>query len=108
MPIAPRPWVSDTAVVVLPSPALVGVTPVTQTSLPSGASAQPVERGQRHLRLVAAVGLDLLGHEAHPLGDRLDREELGLLRDLEAALHLLSPPQWLTAAAASSETSWSS
>ena len=38
LPIFPRPWVSDTAVVVLPSPALVGVTPATQTSLPSGAS----------------------------------------------------------------------
>src|ERR687895_1114909 len=39
LPIAPRPWVSDTAVVVLPSPALVGVTPATQTILASGASA---------------------------------------------------------------------
>ena len=29
---------SDTAVVVLPSPAFVGVTPATQTSFPSGAS----------------------------------------------------------------------
>ena len=38
LPIRPRPWVSDTAVVVLPSPALVGVTPATQTILASGAS----------------------------------------------------------------------
>src|SRR5918998_197953 len=38
LPIAPRPWVSETAVVVLPSPALVGVTPATQTILASGAS----------------------------------------------------------------------
>src|SRR5918999_2889127 len=38
LPIAPRPWVSDTAVVVFPSPALVGVTPATQTILASGAS----------------------------------------------------------------------
>src|ERR687896_438553 len=36
LPIAPRPWVSETAVVVLPSPALVGVTPATQTILASG------------------------------------------------------------------------
>jgi hypothetical protein len=36
---------------------------------------------------VAAVGLELLGQEAHPLRDRLDREELGFLRDLKAALH---------------------
>ena len=38
LPICPRPWVSPTAVVVLPSPAFVGVTPATQTILPSGAS----------------------------------------------------------------------
>ena len=30
----------------------------------------------------------LLPREADPLGDRLDREELGLLCDLKAALHL--------------------
>ena len=39
-PITPRPWVSPTSVVVLPSPALVGVMPVTQISLPSGRSAR--------------------------------------------------------------------
>ena len=39
LPILPRPWVSETAVVVLPSPALVGVTPATQTILPFGRSA---------------------------------------------------------------------
>src|SRR2546430_1136962 len=38
LPIAPRPWVSETAVVVLPSPAFVGVTPATQTTLASGVS----------------------------------------------------------------------
>jgi hypothetical protein len=38
LPIAPRPCVSDTAVVVLPSPALVGVTPATHTMFASGAS----------------------------------------------------------------------
>ena len=38
LPMWPRPWVSPTSVVVLPSPALVGVMPVTQTSLPSGRS----------------------------------------------------------------------
>ena len=40
LPILPRPWVSETAVVVLPSPALVGVTPATQTILPFGRSAR--------------------------------------------------------------------
>ena len=54
---------SETAVVVLPSPALVGVTPATQTSLPSGASSQAVEHAQRDLRLVAPVGLELVGLE---------------------------------------------
>jgi hypothetical protein len=39
---------------------------------------------------VPAVGLELLWKEPSLLGDRLDREELGLLRDLKAALHLLS------------------
>ena len=37
-PIAPMPWVSETEVVVLPSPALVGVMAVTQMILPSGLS----------------------------------------------------------------------
>src|SRR5688500_3543766 len=39
LPIAPSPWVSDTLVVVLPSPAFVGVIAVVITSLPSGWSA---------------------------------------------------------------------
>ena len=38
-PIAPSPCVSETDVVVFPSPALVGVIAVTQTSFPSGRSA---------------------------------------------------------------------
>ena len=38
LPIAPRPCVSPTSVVVLPSPAAVGVMPATQMSLPSGRS----------------------------------------------------------------------
>ena len=38
LPITPSPWVSPTSVVVLPSPALVGVIPVTHTILPSGRS----------------------------------------------------------------------
>ena len=39
LPMWPRPWVSDTAVVVFPSPALVGVTPATHTIFPFGWSA---------------------------------------------------------------------
>jgi hypothetical protein len=37
-PIAPMPCVSETEVVVLPSPAFVGVMAVTQMILPSGLS----------------------------------------------------------------------
>src|SRR3954447_8001868 len=39
LPIAPSPWVRPTSVVVFPSPAFVGVMPVTQISFPSGRSA---------------------------------------------------------------------
>ena len=38
LPILPRPCVRPTAVVVLPSPAFVGVMAVVMTSLPSGRS----------------------------------------------------------------------
>ena len=71
--------------------------------------AQAVEHAQRHLRLVAPVGLELVGQQPGALGDRVDRLKLRLLRDLETALHRhLSSHQWLTAAAASSDTSLSS
>ena len=39
LPILPRPCVSETEVVVLPSPAFVGVIAVTQTSFASGFAA---------------------------------------------------------------------
>jgi hypothetical protein len=73
-------------------------------------AVQPVEHRERDLRLVAAVGLDLAGIQPGLLGDRLDRLEHRLLRDLQARLHVASSirmGQWLTAAAASSDTSWS-
>src|SRR4029079_1656870 len=41
LPMWPRPWVSETDVVVLPSPALVGVIAETHTILASGAPARP-------------------------------------------------------------------
>jgi hypothetical protein len=50
---------------------------------------QPVERRQRNLALVPAVRLDLVRLEADALGYRLDRLQLGVLGDLEAALHRL-------------------
>ena len=40
LPIAPSPSVSDTAVVVLPSPAFVGVIPATQIRCPSATAAR--------------------------------------------------------------------
>ena len=38
LPMTPRPWVRPTSVVVLPSPAFVGVIPVTHTTFASGTS----------------------------------------------------------------------
>ena len=40
LPITPNPSVSETSVVVFPSPARVGVMPVTQTTFASGAAAR--------------------------------------------------------------------
>ena len=59
---------------------------------------QPVEHREADLRLVAAVGLDLGVLEAGGRRDLLDRAELGLLCDLETALHARRTPvrgvQW--------------
>jgi hypothetical protein len=52
--------------------------------LPVRLARHPVDHVQRDLRLVAPVRLVLVGRQAHPLGDGLDREELRLLRDLKA------------------------
>src|SRR6476469_9187492 len=51
LPIWPSPWVSDTVVVVLPSPALVGVIADTHTIFASGAPA----RRSIALRLILAL-----------------------------------------------------
>ena len=53
---------------------------------------QPVEHRQADLRLVAPVGLDLGVFEAGGRRDLLDRAELGLLGDLETALHARRTP----------------
>ncbi len=86
---------------VLPSPAFVGVMPVTQTSFASGLLGEPVNGLERDLGLVAPVRLDLLGLEAERQADLVDRLQLRLLGDLQAALLIL---QCETAAAPSSET----
>ena len=84
----PRPCVSDTDVVVLPSPAFVGVIAVTLISFASGAAGEPVEDAEVDLRLVAAVGLDLVGEEPGGLRDLGDGPELRLLGDLERRRHV--------------------
>ena len=87
LPILPRPCVSETLVVVLPSPALVGVMAVVMTSLPSGRSREPVQDRQRDLRPVASVGLELVGQDAGGRGHLGDRPIDGFLGDLEPGLH---------------------
>ena len=64
-PILPKPCVSETDVVVLPSPALVGVTAVTQMILPSD-EPQAIEHAQVDLGLVLLPGklLDLVVQQA--------------------------------------------
>src|ERR1044072_1341528 len=83
LPMAPSPCVRPTSVVVLPSPARVGVMPVTQISLPAG---EPLGHREVDLRLVPAVRLELIWFEAEDGGDLLDRPQDRFLRDLEAAL----------------------
>ena len=90
-PIAPKPCVSETDVVVLPSPALVGVTAVTQMILPSGRSAEPIEHAQVDLGLVLAVLLDLVVQQACLGRDLGDRPKDGFLGDLETALQRPTP-----------------
>ena len=77
-----------TAVVVLPSPAFVGVIAVTPISFAFGPSAEPVEHGEVDLGLVAAVELDLVVLEPDLLGELGDRPQCRLLGDLEAGGHL--------------------
>ena len=73
------------AVVVLPSPALVGVIAVTQTSFPSGCVPEPVERRQLDLGREPAVRLELLGEEPELGGKLRNRTERDLDLDLEAS-----------------------
>ena len=47
-------------------------------------AAEPIERGQRDLALVAAVGLDLVSLQSGLGGDRFDGMEYGFLGDLKA------------------------
>ena len=105
---------SETEVVVLPSPALVGVIAVTQTSFASGLSASLSIDREVDLRLVATVQVVLVGLEAVALGNVSDRLEGVGLCDIEVrgdlGCHSLSlgrqgRRQCVTEAAAASETS---
>ena len=78
---------SETDVVVLPSPAFVGVIAVTQTSFASGVAASRSSTDRPNLGLVIAVQLDLVAFEAHVGRDVRDRPELRGLGDLEARQH---------------------
>ena len=77
----PRPMV----MVVLPSPAGVGVIDETTTSLPSGALAARGQRAEAHLGLVAPVGQPLL-RPGEPQRSRamsaIGRVEVGIRHDL--------------------------
>ena len=55
-----------------------------------GDARHPVDHGQRHLGLVAPVGLHLVGLEPGALGDLIDQLKLRFLRNLETALHVFS------------------
>ena len=79
---------SETEVVVFPSPAFVGVIAVTQISFPSSGLAEPVEDAKVDFRLGAAVRLDFVQDQAGGGGDLLDRPEDRGLRDLETRRHL--------------------
>ena len=74
-------------VVVLPSPAGVGVIAVTRISLPSGAVLQRADVVEGELRLVVAVGDQMLRRDAEAvLGDIEDRALRGRPRDVDIAL----------------------
>ena len=74
-------------VVVLPSPAGVGVIAVTRISLPSGAVLQRADVVEGELRLVVAVGDQMLRRDAEAvLGEIEDRALRGRPRDVDIAL----------------------
>ena len=68
-------------VVVLPSPAGVGLMAVTRTSLPVGAPCEPPVKVQRNLGLGLAEKLQVLFLDADLGGDRLNGQQLGVLRN---------------------------
>ena len=87
LPIFPRPCVSESDVVVLPSPAFVGVIAVVMIELAVGPVGQPVEDREVDLGAVPAERLEHVVGDPGRRGDLRDGPERGLLRDLESALH---------------------
>ena len=76
-------------VVVLPSPAGVGVIAVTRISLPSARSLQRADMVEGDLRLVVAVGDQMRGRDAEAvLGEIEDRALGGRARDVDVALRV--------------------
>ena len=74
-------------VVVLPSPAGVGVIAVTRISLPSAPVLQRADVVEGELRLVVAVGDQMLRRDAEAvLGEIEDRALRGRPRDVDIAL----------------------
>ncbi len=86
-PIFPSPIVRATLVVVLPSPALVGVMAVTITSFAFGTRGQTIEDRQADLAAVLTGLFELLGQDAGFLGDLGDGTQLGVVSDLEGCFH---------------------
>ena len=75
-PIFARPCARPIEVVVLPSPAGVGVIAETSTSRPRRRTT--LERGEGDLRLGVAVGDQVFGGESQRAGDVFDRFHGGL------------------------------
>ena len=83
-PIRLSPWASPTVVVDLPSPSGVGLIAVTTTYLPRGLRRlEPLDPGERDLRLRVAVRLDLVVAESEVVGDVHDRAGRDRSGDLE-------------------------
>ena len=97
-PIRPMPCAREIEVVVLPSPAFVGVMAVVMTSLPSGRSASRSRMEREIFALGAPVLLELFLEDPGVGGDVGDRAKDGLLRDLQPALHGLASRRRYSAA----------
>ena len=86
LPMRLRPSPRPTVVVVLPSPAGVGLMAVTRISLPSLLPCTDCDELGRDLGLVVAVGQQMLRRDADLGADLLDRLLLGRARDFDVGL----------------------